>query len=199
MLRTTLIGGLIFLVPVIFVLFVLSQAYQYSLILARLISRVIQLETIAGVVLAEILAILLILGLCFVAGLIAKLAYLRRNVDRLDGVLLDLIPGYAIVKSTLHGVAQGESGLATLKPVLVRLDDFEQIAFEVERSETRVTVFLPGAPSTWAGTVGQFEPERVRPINLPLHQVIKVQRLLGRGSAAALATMETASETTSAG
>ena len=39
-----------------------------------------------------------------------------------------------------------------MTPVLITLDDYEQMAFEVERTAGgKVVVYLPGAPNSWSG------------------------------------------------
>jgi len=47
-------------------------------------------------------------------------------------------------------------------------------------------VFLPGAPNPWAGTVFVVEPEGIRALDVPVMQVARCLRRLGRGGAALL-------------
>ncbi len=69
-----------------------------------------------------------------------------------------------------------------MTPVLVRFDDYSQIAFEIERNETEAVIFLPGAPSTWSGSTVMVDLARVQKIDAPTHKTVKTMRVLGRGS-----------------
>ena len=83
----------------------------------------------------------------------------------------------------IGGVADEEDAVSVLRPVLVRFDDYEQMAFEVERLEDRSVIFLPGSPSAWSGTSLIVDADRVTNLNLPPHQVVSLLRVMGRGSA----------------
>ncbi len=101
--RTTLLGGLMFLVPVAFIAIIITKAFQLSILIAKPVDAVIPVETVAGVAFVNVVAILLILVLCFLAGLLAKSGLLGRRVERVDNLMIDAIPSYAVVKAVLSG------------------------------------------------------------------------------------------------
>lgn len=186
MIRTTLIGGAIFLIPVVFLIYILAKAFEMSSKVAEVIARAAPLDGAAGVLLADVLAVLLIFGVCYAAGLAAQRAFFARHVQRIENVLVEFFPGFTIAKSMASGIAGVEEPGKLLKSVLVAFDDYEAIGFEVERTDTRVMVFLPGAPAAWSGQSVAVAPDRVTDLNLPVHQVTKLMRTLGRGTIAAL-------------
>jgi uncharacterized membrane protein len=179
--RTTIIGGVFFLIPLAFLALVLGKAFQISMMIAEPIDALIPVDMVGGVALATALAVLILLIVCFLAGLLARQARFAVFTQRLDEALIAVLPGYAIAKSMIGGLVQAQDAVSALKPVLVRFDDYSQIAFEVERTEAAVTVFLPGAPAAWSGSSVFVAPERVTPVDLPPHEVVKELRLLGRG------------------
>ena len=67
--KTTILGGALFLVPLAFVAIVLGKAFEVSMLLAAPLDGLIPLERVAGIALANIIAIVLILAICFAAGL----------------------------------------------------------------------------------------------------------------------------------
>jgi uncharacterized membrane protein len=77
-----------------------------------------------------------------------------------------------------------------MKPVLVRFDDYDQVAFELERNGHQSVVFLPGAPSAWSGGTVVVNSDRVQALNLPAHQAVKLMRTFGRGTLAARASLD---------
>ncbi len=180
--RTTLLGGLMFLVPVVFIAIILTKAFQLSMAVAKPVDAVIPIESFAGVALVNILAVAVIILVCFLAGLVARTAILGRRVERIDNLMIDAVPTYAIVKAVLSGAADPDNLDTVLKPVLVRFDDYDQIAFERERDQSKATLFLPGSPSAWSGSVVMVELSRVTDLNLKPHEAMKLLRVLGRGS-----------------
>ena len=182
--KTTILGGLLFLVPLAFLAIVLGKAFQVSMLLVDPIDAVMPIETVAGIAFINVMAIVLIIVVCFLAGLAAQRGWMSSRVQKLDGLLIDAIPGYAVAKGMIGSVAKEEDIASVLTPVLVQFDDYRQIAFEIEHDDTESVVFLPGAPSTWSGSTGVVERHRVRPLNVPTHQAVKLMRVLGRGSLA---------------
>jgi uncharacterized membrane protein len=89
-------------------------------------------------------------------------------VKSLEARVLSRVPFYHFVKGMTESVVEAESD-TTLRSVLVRLDDYSQLAFEVERLPGGdVVVFLPGAPNPWSGAVCVVAPERVTQLDAPM-------------------------------
>jgi uncharacterized membrane protein len=121
--------------------------------------------------------------LCFVAGFVAKHAYAKRMREKLDTILLNSFPGYAIIKGFAENLRQTEQLAGNFLPVLVRFDDYTQIALETYRdSAGRVAIYLPGAPNPWSGTVVYVSQERVQPLAMTLTEAVRNIRTLGKGS-----------------
>ena len=180
--RTTVLGGLLFLVPLAVLAIVIGKAFQVSMLIASPIDKFIPVENIAGVAFVNLIAIALIVLVCYLAGLAAKRGFLGSRMERLDGFLIDAIPGYAVAKGMIGSVAKEDDIAALLTPVFVNFDDYNQIAFEIEHDDASSVLFLPGSPSTWSGSTVVVDRKRVRVLNIPTHQAVKLMRVLGRGS-----------------
>jgi uncharacterized membrane protein len=163
-LTTTLIGGVVFLLPLVVVLAVLGQALALvAQAAAPLMSRFEHVE-VAGVTLAGVLTIAILLLLCFGAGLLARAAFGRALSERFEDRLQALYPRYTVIKGMAHGFA-GVSTDDGLKSVLITFDDHQLLALEVERmGDGRVVIFVPGSPDPWSGNVLLVAPERVQPL-----------------------------------
>jgi uncharacterized membrane protein len=75
----------------------------------------------------------------------------------------------------------GSSQESTLKPVLVRFDDLSQVAFEVESHEDdSVTVYLPGCPDPWSGSLVNMTKDRVERLDTDFVTVVKRLRTVGK-------------------
>ena len=187
--KTIILGGVMFLVPFAVVLVVLGKVFGVTMRLAEPLADRLPFNAIAGVAVAEILAGVIILAACFVAGLAAVSTPGQRLYRRIDDWLLDLIPRYAFVKSMTASL--GGSEATVLRPVLVRFDDLAQIAFEVERGPGGlVTVYLPGSPDPWSGSVAHVTADRIDPIRGDFTAVVKSLRNVGRRSAELIGSSE---------
>jgi len=184
--RTTLLGGVLFLVPVVVIVVLAGEAFDLSLMVAEPIGEFIPVDNFGGVALANILAVLLIVLVCFTAGRLAQVGVVARYQARLDGFLARLVPGYSIAKSLVVGIAGAEGQTHTLQPVMVQFKDHAALAFEVERTPSLVLVFLPSVPNAWSGVSVAVEPDRVTPVDLPPHDIDHGMRMLGYGMADAL-------------
>jgi uncharacterized membrane protein len=72
-----------------------------------------------------------------------------------------------------------------MKPVLAKMDDASQLAFEVERlQDGRVVVYVPGAPDPWSGGVLVMTEDRIEPLPISMVAAVQNLRALGRGTGA---------------
>jgi uncharacterized membrane protein len=179
--RTTVLGGLIFLVPFVVVLLILGKAFAITRTMAAPIAEAIGVDHVGAFALIDMLAVLLLIGVCWLAGHLATSRRGRALYEAFDEKLLNLFPRYGFVKSMTESLASNK-GEATLPVVLVRFDDQSQLAFEVERTAGGVVVFLPGSPDPWSGTVSLVTPDRVKRLDVEFKTAVKSIRLLGRGA-----------------
>lgn len=183
LIRTTVIGGFVFLVPVVFVIILGEKAIDIlRKIAAPIVNRLGLESTILGFGTANVVTVLVIILLCFLAGLIARSAFGSRIYAFIDDKLIAIIPQYAFVKSMTPGGTETDFE-AALKPVLVTLDDSAMIAFVSDQTAGEaVTVFVPGAPNPWSGSILHVEASRVQPLDVPFSEVVRCLRVVGRGS-----------------
>ncbi len=181
-LKTTIIGGLIFLIPFVLIVSVLGKAIKTMIVVARPLEKMIPLESIGGIAVIHILAILLLVFLCFLAGLFARSSAGKRGFNWLDSKLIMMIPGYSFIKGFTGTIEKDESKTVMI-PVLAKLDDQTLLGFEIERlSEGQVVVFLPGSPDTTSGTVAYMTEDRIQKLDIDFAATYKILRTLGRGS-----------------
>lgn len=186
-LKVTLIGGVVFLIPLAFLAMILAKAHEIMLLVAAPVAKLIPAETVAGVALVHVLAWLAVPVSCFLAGLAARSHFGRSVVQALDDRLLIIVPGYSALKGRVTGNIGSDTDEIKLSPIVARLDDASQIAFEVERLESgMVVVFLPGSPDPWSGSVVMMTPDRIEPLALDHRSAAATLKALGRGTGLAL-------------
>jgi len=184
--KTTLIGGLLFLVPLGVILVVLKHVMQIAARLAAPIAERFPVTQVAGVAVVTLVAALVLMLIAFLAGLVARTRLGRRLSSWFEESILGGLPQYRMAKSMAEGFAQIESG-AGMHPVLVHLDDAWQLAYRVEDLPGGwVAVFVPAAPTPMSGNVLYVAARRVLPLQVGMAEAMKLVRSVGVGSREAL-------------
>ena len=186
--KTTIIGGASFLLPVAIIIFILSYAFRLIKRVAQPISESLHLDHLvgAGVGTVTVLSVVVLVLVSFVGGIAARTAAGRRIARWSESSFLGRFPHYQVIKSMAEGLAHIENA-SGLKPVLVNIEDAWQIGYQLEQLENDwVAVFLPQAPSPMSGNVMYMPAGRVRPLDITMVQAMSIVKAIGVGSSAAL-------------
>ena len=185
-LKMTLLGGVMFLVPVAVVLVVLKHAMGFAGKVAKPIAAQFPQAEVAGIAVATLVAALILLLIAFGAGLLARTPTGRRITHWFEESLLGGLPQYRMVKSMAEGLAQIEGGHG-MHPVLVLIDEGWQLAYRLEELPGEwVAVFVPQSPTPMSGSVMYVAAHRVRPLQISMAEAMKLVKSVGVGSAQAL-------------
>ncbi|MCA9130514.1 MAG: hypothetical protein KDB22_25675 [Planctomycetales bacterium] len=180
-LRTTAIGGIFFLLPLIVVGALIGQLVPVVWAAAGYVQQYVPAQTPVGYAILFLCGVAILVGLCFVAGLAARRAVGKKFTERTEKYLLMLFPRYAIFKEQLSGNIGGHEFQNSMKPVTLKFADYHRIALEIERSERgEVVVFLPGSPDPWTGTVVVVSASQVMPLNVDFGDALASFEQLGR-------------------
>jgi uncharacterized membrane protein len=181
-LRTTAIGGVFFLLPLIIIGTFLGKFAQFCVGVAKTVESIVPLERIGGYTMLLAAGAAGVIGLCFLAGLIAKRSIAKRFTETIEKQLQIAFPRYAIVKDRLSGNIGGVEHKSELVPVLVcNSDGTYRFGLVVEKGNLSwSTVYLPGSPDPWAGEVHLVEQSKIRPIDTDFMQVMNSLEKLGR-------------------
>ena len=191
-LKTTAIGGLLALLPLIIIGALLGQAVPIVLSIWNFLEERFPGRTTAGVALLLLLTIAVVLLICFGAGLLARRSFGKWMTKHFEKTLMLLFPRYLVIKNQMADSIGGDQNKPKMKPVLARFDDSSRIGFEMERSaDGLVTVYLPGSPDAWAGNVVFLTADQVESTDIDFGEAVATFEKLGRGSAALLAGKET--------
>lgn len=178
--RTTLIGGVVFLAPVIVLVVLAAKAGQFLHRLAAPLLRVLPVGTIAGWVVVDAMVIMGVVLGCFLAGLIAHFSLATRFVAKAEANVLWRIPGYGIIKGLTDSL--DPRAMPSLRPVLVHFDDYAQVAFEVDRTtDGRRVIYLPSAPEPRTGAVVVMNADQVEPLPISFIAAVAAIRAVGHG------------------
>ncbi len=188
-LKTTIIGGVLFLLPLSIVLLLLAYVLRLASKVAQPISDHLGLHQwgdFAGIGIVTVLSALLLVLVAFAAGIAAR-TYLGERVTRwFEGSLLGRLPQYQMIKSMAEGLTQLENAHG-IRPALISIEGGWQIGYVIEPLEGGwLSVFLPQAPTPMSGNVMYFPADRVRPLNITMVEAMAIVKRIGVGSGAAL-------------
>ena len=182
-LRTTAVGGVLFLLPLGVILGILGYVGSLVYAIYEPLKENIPVSDASGLAILFLLAVGILIGLCFLAGVAARRAIAKRFTNTVERNLTMMFPKYAIYKDILAGNIGGEAAAPSLSPVTVKLHDHYQIGYESGRTqEGLVIVYLPGAPDPWNGTVVLVEPDQVKPLDVDFNETAAICERLGRDS-----------------
>ena len=176
--KTTLIGGVLIVLPIY--LSVLMVAKTLSVIVALLAPVTATIP--AGAQFRQLIAVLIVLTVCFVAGIVVRTGAGRRAKNALERSVLEKIPGYELVRGLTARVS-GDEREGAFRPALVEIEDALSPGFIIEELEDgRYTVLVPSVPTPAAGALFILPRERVHPVDVPFTQAVKVISKWGAGA-----------------
>lgn len=153
-LKTTIIGGLLVLLPVVVVIILLSLTIATVISGLNPLMEILPIKSVGGLAIATLAAILLILVFCFLTGLLIQMRIGRLTKEWLERLLLERLPGYLMFKNLTRRLA-GKEGIEFV-PGLMDLYDSEARALGLiieEHEDGKFTVFVPISPMATVGQV----------------------------------------------
>ena len=180
-----LISGLITVIPVYLAVLLLLKAMKSVLGLVSPFAKMLPDWLPAE----NILALLLLLIVCFLVGVAVRTPTGRAARERLEKSLFSRLPGFALLRSLTQQLAG--HGDKVWKPALVEIEDALVPGFIIEELEDgRVTVFVPSVPTPLAGAVYILNRERVHALDVPFTQAVSTISRWGAGSSDLVAAMQ---------
>jgi len=181
-----LISGLITVVPVYLAVLLLLKAMKSVLGLVSPFARLLPDWLPA----ANILALLLLLIVCFLVGVAVRTAAGRAARKRLEESLFSRLPGFSLLRSLTQQLT-GRGDEKVWKPALIEIEDALVPGFIIEELEDgRLTVFVPSVPTPLAGAVYILDRERVHALDIPFTQAVSTISRWGAGSSELVAAMQ---------
>jgi uncharacterized membrane protein len=184
--RTTLVGGILVLLPVYLAILLLLKALSAVMTLVAPVTA----QVPAGAEFRQLIAILIILAACFIAGVVVRTGPGGRGIQKLQRRLLEKIPGYKLLRSVFTRLSGDESSKA-FAPALVELEEALVPALIVEElTDGQCVVLVPSVPTPISGALYVLPAARVHRIDVSLTQVMKVYSKWGEGAGELVAAMQ---------
>lgn len=187
-LRTTVIGGVIVILPTIILIF--AFRWLFSMVsegirpLTDLVIRYIDLPSRYDEAIAKAIVISVIILGCFLVGLFVRTRLGQWIFNGLENSVLNRAPGYKMVKETIHQLLQKrESSFSSVALVRLFENDVKVTAFITDRHEDgTVTVFVPTGPNPTSGFIYHINEKYVHPVDVSVEDAMRSVISCGAGS-----------------
>jgi uncharacterized membrane protein len=180
--KTSLIGGLFVLLPLVLFYLLLSEMLQLVVVMATPIADLFPKGTFDEVKLPVVIAIVLLLGASFLFGLTLRSNALRNFGLWIERTVLGRFPVYNAVKGLSRGlVGAKEDGV--FKPAIMSSPGGErEIVYLIEdHGNGLLTVLVPWAPASFAGSVKILSSDRIEMLPASLGDTSRVLSHWGVG------------------
>ena len=188
-----IIAGLVVIAPVYLACLLLLKAMKSLLGLLAPVAKILPKSVPAE----NLIALVLVLVICFFVGLAVRTRMGRAIRNRLDGPLFQKIPGYSLLRSLTQRLA-GDARDQAWGTALIEIEDALVPGFIIEELvDGRFTVFVPSVPTPMAGAVYVLTPDRVHRLDVPFTQAITTITKWGSGCGSLVAAMNQGKNRTS--
>ena len=188
--KTTLIGGILIVLPIYVSILLLVKAVSGLMALVNPITAGIP----ASVEFRGILAVLVLVAICFITGLIIRTGPGLRAKNAFEEAILSKLPGYALLRG-LAGRLAGRADEPTFAPALVEIEEALVPALIIEELENgSYTVLVPSVPTPMAGALYILPRKRVHPVDVSFTAALKVFSKWGTGAGEFVRAMQPVSD-----
>ncbi len=182
--KSTIVGGLFVLLPVVLIYFALSEAMDMIVAMATPIADLLfPPDKFEETEFPTLVALALLIGLSFILGLIMLSDTGRRLGNWIDRMILGKLPAYNAIKSITTGFANSQAE-SSFKPALLKsADGNKEFAYIIEdHGDGNITVMVPWAPTPFAGSVKIVPKDHVEPLAVSMAALTETLSHWGIGS-----------------
>jgi uncharacterized membrane protein len=188
-LKTTLLGGVIVILPITILIF--AFRWLFGVVssgikpLTDLVVRTIPLlSNRYDELIATLIVIFVILGGCFLVGLFIRTRLGQLLYSSLEGGLLSKAPGYKMVKETVNQFfGRKQSPFSSVALVQIFQNETMVTAFVTDRhGNGTVSVFVPTGPNPTSGFIYHIPEKYVHPVDVPVEDAMRSVISCGAGS-----------------
>lgn len=182
--KTTLLGGVIVLLPVFLTGFFLNWLFNLITGLINPLTKLVVEKAQLQKYLADILVISIIIAICFLVGLLVRTklgSFFYRQVEKR---ILKVMPGYSLFKNTIKQFfGSGKKPFSRVALVQAFGNSTLMTGFVTdEHSDGRFTVFVPSALNPTTGLILHLEKRYVHLVDASVEDTMRSIISCGAGS-----------------
>ncbi len=177
---TTLIGGLLVLLPI--TIFILLVRFVFDLISNFLNPIAALFGFIDNPFLVQLISFALVIAFCFFVGLAVRTRSGKAIYGYLEKQLLERLPFYSTIRGTVQQVF-GDKGSSFSQVVLIEVFNVQMTGFVTSESPNGIyTVFVPTAPNPTNGFIFHTTAEKLTFLDMRPEDAMRTVIGVGTGS-----------------
>ena len=187
--KSTLIGGLLVVLPVAIFAFVLVWVFNLVHGAISPLTALVTPESRAQVILADVLVVVLLVCVCFLVGAVVRTRLGTWLYLLLETNLLRRTPGYSLIKETVSQFL-GNKKSPFSSVALARIfgnDTLVSVFVTDTHDDGSYTVFMPTGPNPTSGNIYHLPGENVIPVDVPVEDAMRSIISCGAGSSVLIA------------
>jgi len=185
-LKTTILGGVIVILPVVLTFFFLRWLFRVITGLIEPLTRIVMEQSRIQEYIADGLVIFIIILICFFVGLVVKTRFGRFIHENFEKRILDIAPGYTLFKETIKqflGKDRASFSSVALVQVFGESADTMMTGFVTDRHPGGIcTVFIPSALNPTTGLIYHLEEKYVHFLDVTVEETMRSIISCGVGS-----------------
>ncbi len=186
--KTTLLGGIIVILPTIILVFAFK--WLFGMVgngikpLTDLVVNNIALPDRYDELIATLIVLSVIVLGCFFVGLFVRTRLGKYIYSGFEGTVLSKAPGYKMVKETVNQfLGKKESPFSSVALVRIFENDTKVTAFITDRHDDgTITVFVPTGPNPTSGFIYHLDSKYVHPVDVSVEDAMRSVISCGAGS-----------------
>ena len=183
LIKRVLNGIILFLLPVLLLLFILGKAISIVQKLILPIKKYLPAERVFGVGLLTLISLIIILLICYLAGVLIEQKRVKWLITKLEDKILVFIPGYSMIKAQTSEIVS--EAVANWQPVLIGEDGDWKMGVLVDRQPDGLCmIFFPEPPDAKQGEMKLVHESKLKKLDMPVNKMIRIIRKYGKSEGA---------------
>ena len=185
LIKTSFLGGLTVILPVAILIFVFKWIFGVVARVIQPLTDLILIKSNLREIVADFLAVAIIITVCFIVGVIVKTQIGRFIHTSLENSILKFAPGYSLIKETvMQFLGRKKTPFSSVALVQVFGNETMLTAFVTdEHSDGSYTVFVPTGPNPTSGNIYHLESRFVHQVDVSVEDAMRSIISCGAGSA----------------
>lgn len=181
---TSLLGGIIIILPVAILIAVFGWIYQFTTDLIQPITNLIVANADVREIIADVIVIAVILHVCFFVGLLVRTSLGGYLFNTFEERILKVAPGYNLIKETVLQIL-GNKKSPFSSVALAQIFDNETLMTSFvtdEHADGSFSVFVPTGPNPTSGNIYHLPADKVHKVDVPVEDAMRSIISCGAGS-----------------
>lgn len=185
-LKTSLLGGVVVILPVAILVSVTLWIFRLVTGLIEPLTRLLIKDSQLNEYAADFIVIVLIVAACFFVGVLVRTRFGGFFYRLIENRILKLAPGYSMIKDTVLQIFGSRKDSPFSSVALAQIFGNETLvtAFITDKhADGSYTLFVPTGPNPTSGLIYHLEGKYVHPVNIAVQDAMRSIISCGAGSA----------------